>query len=511
MKRVPVFFMLAAACLLSAGRGSAVSRARQAEAGRPLFLAHVMPWFQSKPVSGRWGWHWTMNRFNPERIGPDGRREIASHYYPLTGPYDSGDPDLLEYQTLLMRLSGIDGVLIDWYGMEEYRDYGMIHTASEALFEAVGRAGLGFAVVYEDQTVKHMVDDDHLPASRALDYGKTVIGWLDRNWFGDARYVKMDGRPLLLTFGPQYFFSSSDWEHLFSGLSADPLFFTLDNRLSPVAAGAYPWPPMSRSNADGILTQDALNRYLSQFYGMAETWDFVVAGAFPGFQDIYKEAGQGEGYGYLDDRDGETFSSTLQTAVDHQPDVIQLITWNDYGEGTMIEPTMENGYRDLETVQDRRKRLDPSFHFGLEDLRLPLRIWTLRKNRPDDASAQSVLNRVFGLVTAGDASTASAVVDSLNTALYGNGEPDAGFGLNPVFPNPFRSSVKVEYNLAAEGFAELSVFDAMGRQVDVLFRGSREAGRDSVVWNAEAMDSGVYLIRLKAGGRTGVRKAVKMD
>jgi hypothetical protein len=510
MGRIRIFFILTAACLIQAGPGHPASARRPAGDGPPLLQAHMMPWYQSRPVSGKWGWHWTMNHFNPDRVGPDGRREIASHYYPLTGPYDSGDPDLLEYQTLLMKLAGIDGILVDWYGNEEYRDYGTLHEATTALFEAVGRAGLGFAVVYEDQTVKHMVNDGHLAGSQALAYGKTVLRYMDENWFGDPRYVKLAGRPLLLTFGPQYYFKSSDWESMFTGLSSDPLFFTLDNRLSPAAAGAYPWPPMSRSNADGILTQDALNRYLTQFYTMAETWDFLVAGAFPGFNDIYEEAGQGTGYGVLDDGDGETFRSTLQAAVDRDPDVIQLITWNDYGEGTIIEPTVENGYRELETVQDQKIRLDPAFHFNHEDLRLPLRVWTLRKNHSDNASIRTVLNRVFGLITTGEASAASAVVDSLTAALNGNGEEPGGFGLEPVFPNPFRSAVTVTYSLAEGDEMDLSVFDAMGRQVDVLFRGRKEAGSDSIVWEPAGAGSGLYFIRLRCAGKTTIRKAVKV-
>src|SRR4051794_10159154 len=68
---------------------------------RPRLLVHYMPWFESKPVSGHWGWHWTMGRFDPERSDREGRREIASHSYPLVGPYDSADPDVLEYHTLL--------------------------------------------------------------------------------------------------------------------------------------------------------------------------------------------------------------------------------------------------------------------------------------------------------------------------------------------------------------------------------------------------------------------------
>ena len=51
-----------------------------------------------------------------------GRREIASHAYPLIGPYDSNDPHVLEYHVLLMKLAGID-----WYGTSTLHDYETIH------------------------------------------------------------------------------------------------------------------------------------------------------------------------------------------------------------------------------------------------------------------------------------------------------------------------------------------------------------------------------------------------
>ena len=84
--------------------------------------AHYMPWFESKEVNGKWGIHWTMATRDPENI-VDGKREIASHFYPLIGPYSSIDPDVIEYHLLLMKLCGIDGVLIDWYGSYEVSDY----------------------------------------------------------------------------------------------------------------------------------------------------------------------------------------------------------------------------------------------------------------------------------------------------------------------------------------------------------------------------------------------------
>ena len=52
--------------------------------------AHYMPWFQTPEFSGYWGNHWTMANKNPDEF-INGQRSIASHYYPLIGPYDSSD------------------------------------------------------------------------------------------------------------------------------------------------------------------------------------------------------------------------------------------------------------------------------------------------------------------------------------------------------------------------------------------------------------------------------------
>jgi len=397
---------------------------------RPLMMVHFMPWFQTPGVHGYWGWHWTMNHYNPNFMDQSGRRQIASHFYPLTGTYDSKDALILEYQTLLMKVSGIDGVLADWNGMESYNDFGTINESTLALFSAVQKAHLSFGIVYEDASIKTMVNGGHLAAGNALNYGKSVMKYMQDNWFGSSTYVKLDNRPLLLTFGPQYFFQSSEWDTLFAGLSPTPLFVTLDNQLAPVASGAYPWPPMWSSDASGILSQDALNNYLGQFYLKAGSWSHLIASAFPGFYDIYYEAGAGPSFGYLDALGGSTFRSTLQQALSHNPDVIQLVTWNDYGEGTVIEPTVEYGYQYLEIVQAIRDSLDPLFEFLKEDLALPLRIYKARLQSGGKAGINSVLDRVYALVVSDQGVAATALMDSLlsNIAILSVNTQTIDFG-----------------------------------------------------------------------------------
>src|SRR5690348_5475894 len=55
---------------------------------RPLLMAHYMPWYQTNAARGFWGWHWTMDHFNPDETDANGQPAIASHYHPLTGAYD---------------------------------------------------------------------------------------------------------------------------------------------------------------------------------------------------------------------------------------------------------------------------------------------------------------------------------------------------------------------------------------------------------------------------------------
>jgi len=383
-----------------------------ARSQRVLLMAHYMPWYQTPDVSGYWGWHWTMNHFNPAQTDENGRPEIASHTMPLTGPYDSSDDALLEYQVALMKLSGIDGVIVDWYGIEDFWDYGVLNQATGKLFEVIEQAGLQFAICYEDQTIKHMVDNKHLAAADVYTHGQEVMLYMQENWFGDEAYLKSEGRPVLLTFGPQYYAGGSDWEKLFSVLDVQPVFITLDKRLGTVATSSFPWPPMWASK-DGVLTQTALENYLESFYTKVGGDAYRVAGAFPGFHDIYEEAGVSEGYGYLDDQDGETFRFTLDLALSHNPDVVQLITWNDYGEGTIIEPTEEFGYRYLEMVQDARRAMaDGDFTFTAEDLRLPLQLFNLRREYDGDGAVNARLDEAFAALIAGDVATAANIIES---------------------------------------------------------------------------------------------------
>lgn len=385
-------------------------------------MVYYMPWYNARPYSENWGWHWTMNHFNPDRVNASGEREIASWYYPLIGPYDSSDPAVLEYHVLLMKLAGVDGVIVDWYGSANFLDYGINNQATMKLFEFTRKAGLKFSICYEDQTIQHMMAGNYLAAADAIPHAQQEMRYLQTNFFSEASYLRLKGRPVLLNFGPQHFMASSNWEEIFSVLRAtnQPAFFTEDNRL-PVSTGAFSWPPMWLSQAPGtggVLSGAALKSYLAGFDQKAGAWAAFISSAFPRFHDIYQRAGVRNYWGYLGDRQSATWRETLSRGMTNSSAIIQIVTWNDFGEGSMVEPTQEYGFRDLGILQDfRRQYLEAAFPFKTNDLALALRFYHSRCEHLTNSVASAELDRIFTNFVSGKIAMAKEQLGKISSRI----------------------------------------------------------------------------------------------
>jgi hypothetical protein len=373
-------------------------------APKPL-LVYYMPWYMAKPFSSTWGWHWTMNHFDPDTVNAAWERQIASWYYPMIGPYDSANPAVLEYHVLLMKLAGIDGIVVDWYGPDDYLDYGINNQRTAAIFQYARKAGLKFCLCYEDQTVQQEINGGFIKGSNAIAHAQQTMLYVQTNYFLDTNYLRWNNQPVLLNFGPQFFKTNSQWQQIFSVLPNPPAFFTEDNRL-PAGQGAFDWPPMWLSQApgtEGVLSGAALEGYLSGFQQNGRAWPAFVSSAFPRFHDVYQQAGVRDYWGYLGDKQGETLRATLSRALTNNSFLAQVVTWNDFGEGTMVEPTVEYGYRDLGIIQEnRRLYLDPGFSHGTNDLMLAEQLYHLRSRLAGNSSATPKLDAIFNAIVSND-------------------------------------------------------------------------------------------------------------
>ena len=87
--------------------------------------------------------------------------------------------------------------------------------------------------------------------------------------------------------------------------------------------------------------------------------------------------------------------------------------------------------------------------------------------------------------------------------------------LDPVRPNPFRSSASLRFALPTGREVRCDVFDVTGRLVTTLLDDRIGAGPHDLVWDGRdrtgaVMPGGVYFLRLRAGDRTRTAKIVRL-
>jgi hypothetical protein len=119
-------------------------------------------------------------------------------------------------------------------------------------------------------------------------------------------------------------------------------------------------------------------------------------------------------------------------------------------------------------------------------------------------------------VTAVDHNGNESAPATPGTVLDAIGAPAAVFALEAPWPSPFRGATRVGFSLPRAGEAALEVFDAAGRRVRTLARGSFAAGDHAVSWDGRGdggarLGAGIYFLRLSAGAERAVRRVVRLD
>lgn len=82
----------------------------------------------------------------------------------------------------------------------------------------------------------------------------------------------------------------------------------------------------------------------------------------------------------------------------------------------------------------------------------------------------------------------------------------AVYALEQNYPNPFNPETQIGYSLPLSGFTTLKIYDALGREIETLVNGTKEAGNYTLQWNGAARSSGIYYYRLHSGTFTSVKK-----
>ncbi len=393
---------------------------------------------------GRWEMHADTHKsltgrrtlcYNADFMDTTGRHDVAAVAYPQVGMQSNLDPDYIEYQILSAKAAGIDGFFIEWGFMGHENDVllkAMQRVAAKYDFEIGVNWCDGWLyydwitrldpriVTREDKTehyarcYRYLVDSvltgptapvvkEHPvfylfgPGATPEEYARAVeqVVLPDgaerpvvlRRWaeWGELR----DGRYVPVRWSPEI----EAWKRLGMVPTA-----WLPARVRPRDA-AHPWWDNYAEPQDLI---ECMKPFRDSVWMSGDPTYVLKAGFVMPGMDNRGCAGWGRQHFYYIPRDGgRTYERMWDFCMASQEslDLVFIASWSDYTEGHEIEPTVENGDRELRTTLRYAARFK-QMEADTTGIELPRRLFDLRKRCATLAAAH---RRTGALVTSLDA------------------------------------------------------------------------------------------------------------
>jgi PKD repeat protein len=275
--------------------------------------------------------------------------KVYTHFMPWFGfgdhmnvGYISTDTLQIQKQVNDMVSRGLDGAIIDWYGRGESSKHYVFYdqTTQSFMHEAELHPGFHFAINDDAGSLKTC------STTVGCDVTQTLIDDLNYamvTYSSSPAYLTSGGRPVIYFFGHEAY--AIDWTRVRAGVADNPMFiFRNASGFSKAESnGAFSWvAPETVSATDPM----ALN-YLNSYYKTTTT-SFPTAyssgSGYKGFNDSLALWGTGR---LIDQQCGQTWLTSVADANKYYSSTkqmlgIQLVTWNDYEEGTEIETGIDN-------------------------------------------------------------------------------------------------------------------------------------------------------------------------
>ncbi len=85
------------------------------------------------------------------------------------------------------------------------------------------------------------------------------------------------------------------------------------------------------------------------------------------------------------------------------------------------------------------------------------------------------------------------------TNIAGTGTVPERFELSQNYPNPFNPRTAIRFTLHESTEVVLSVYDVLGREIEILVDAELQPGQHTVTFDAAGLPSGIYVYRIRAG------------
>lgn len=254
---------------------------------------------------------------------------------PLLGMYDSKEEEVFRKHIEQARQAGIDGFIVSWWGFGDFTDGVM----QEVILPVAAEEEFPVAIYYEtvDSRSKILQDFRRILTS----YGR------------HPAYMRVEGDPVIFVYGQvSRRFGREDWETVFKGLEEEGL--SCFCQAEGLAAAYHLGDPMFDylfDLFDGVhiyfqeeipLTiLDILNRSNALKAAVKEV--NFAATVNPGFDNTPWYEEWDFNHLVIDRQEGDFYRRSWEAAVTSDPDWILLTSFNEWHEGTEVEPSEEYG------------------------------------------------------------------------------------------------------------------------------------------------------------------------
>jgi hypothetical protein len=262
-------------------------------ASPPVVSAFYYPWFATTVDDGTYA-HWAQDGHTPPN-------NIASDYYPALGVYSSDDPNVLDEQMAEIQRAGIDQIAVSWWGRGSPEDQRL-----PGVIAAAKARGIDVAVHLEPYT------------------GRTVASTVS-----DIAYLEMLGIRIFYVYQAFATIQPSAWASANDALHAQGIVTWADTAfVGQAVAGHF----------SGVYTYDIVTWNGSKFDRIcaeAHRHRLLCAPSVgPGY-DARRATGDPH---VKPRRGGATYDSMWRTAIAAGADEITITSFNEWQEGTQIEP-----------------------------------------------------------------------------------------------------------------------------------------------------------------------------
>ena len=269
---------------------------------------------------------------------------VYAHFMPWFGVsyhmdigYNSNDPAEIKAQVTDMLSRGIAGVIIDWYGPNNTHHN---TTTLNMMTEAQSRNGaFQFAIMEDAGAIKNCASTAGCDVTAAL---ISDLNYVTQTFVPSPAYMRWNGNPVVFYFGVESY--SIDWNRVRAN-TASNLQFVFQNTAGftrTYSNGGFSWVQPS----DVTATDPMSLSYLTNFYQTAQQYSqkLPVGTSYKGFDDTLASWSANR---HMQQQCGQTWLATFNKAnslwsTADQLAWFQLVTWNDYEEGTEIETGIDN-------------------------------------------------------------------------------------------------------------------------------------------------------------------------